>query len=334
MHLLSVMPLKPKIAVHIVTYNHSRLIETCLAALRGLDVVVCIVDNASTDDTVERVRQLGYECIANRTNVGYAVAHNQALRETESEYVLTLNPDVILQPGFLETMSRVMDDNPDVGLAAACLLRIESLGETPRIIDSTGLYMRRNRRQGLLFDSAPLEACPKQPRLILGPDGAAAFYRRAMLEDIAYNGEVFDEDFFIHKEDIDVCWRALLRGWKSLYIPQAVAWHIRNFRPGQRQAVDPLLKMYAVRNRYLLMLKNEDPALFRWDFFQIVTYDVGIFFYMLLRERSSLRALSSLWQLRRKMLAKRRDIQTRRRATTEQVAPFMGHGDTVGMSPS
>lgn len=334
MHLLSSTPLKSKIAVHIVTYNHRHLIETCLAGLRGLDVAICIVDNASTDDTVERVRQSGYDCIVNQTNVGYAVAHNQALRHTDSEYVLTLNPDVILLPGFFETMSRVMDENPDVGLAAACLLRIESLGETPRIIDSTGLYMRRNRRQGLLFDSAPLETCPNQPRFILGPDGAAAFYRRAMLEDIAYNGEVFDEDFFIHKEDIDVCWRALLRGWKSLYVPQAVAWHIRNFRPGQRQAVDPLLKMYAVRNRYLLMLKNEDPTLFRRDFFQIVTYDIGIFFYMLLRERSSLRALSSLWSLRRKMLAKRHDIQTRRRATTEQVAPFMGHGDTVGMSPS
>jgi len=333
MHLLPEPLLKSKIAVHIVTYNHSQLIETCLAALRGIDVVVCIVDNASTDDTVERIRQLGYDCIVNPTNLGYAVAHNQALRHTESEYVLTLNPDVVLQPGFIEAMCRVMDDNPDVGLAAACLLRIESLGETPKIIDSIGLYMRRNRRQGLLFDSAPLENCPDQPRAILGPDGAAAFYRRAMLEDIAYNGEIFDEDFFIHKEDIDVCWRALLRGWKSLYVPQAVAWHIRSFRPGQRQAVDPLLKMYAVRNRYLLMLKNEDPTLFRRDFFQIITYDLGILVYMLLRERSSLRALSSLWALRKKMLAKRRDIQTRRRATAARVAPFMGHGDTVGMSP-
>ncbi|MEP7292606.1 MAG: glycosyltransferase family 2 protein [Chloroflexota bacterium] len=318
-------PATAKTAVHIVTYNHAHLIDACLRPLRDLDVTVCIVDNGSTDDTVRRVEQAGYACIVNATNLGYSGAHNQALRQTQSEYVLTLNPDVVLQPGYIETMCAVLDANPDVGSAAGCLLRVNALDETPQVIDSVGLFMRRNRRQGLLLDGEPLDRRPTTQQIILGPDGAAAFYRRAMLDDIAIDGEIFDEDFFIHKEDVDLCWRALLRGWKSLYVPDAVAWHIRNFRPGKRETVDPFLRLCAVRNRYLLMLKNEDPALFRRDLLPIIAYDAAIIGYLLLRERSSLRALGSAWALRHKMSAKRRQIQSRRRATTEQIAPFMGH---------
>ena len=316
---------KLRTAVHIVTYNHAHLIEACLRPLRSLDVEVCIIDNASTDDTVQRVRQVGYACIANTTNVGFAAAHNQAIRATKSDYILVLNPDVVLQPGFIEAMVQVMDAHPDVGSAAGCLLRVDSLDESPQIIDGTGLFLRRNRRQGLLNDGEPLESRPTEQCLILGPDGAAAFYRRAMLDDIAINGEIFDEDFFIHKEDVDICWRALLRGWKALYVPEAVGWHIRTFRPGKRQQVSPFLKMCAVRNRYLLLLKNEDPVLFRRDFLHILAYDIGILGYLVLRERSSLRALGSAWALRGKMLTKRREIQGRRQSRSAQLAPFMQH---------
>ncbi len=318
-------PSRSKTAVHIVTYNHAHLIDACLRPLRDLKVEVCVIDNASSDDTAERVRQAGYPCIVNHENRGYAAAHNQAIRQTSSEYILTLNPDVVLQPGFIAALEQALDANPEVGSAAACLLRVEALDVAPVAIDGVGLYMRRNRRQGLLCDGEPLANRPTEPRTILGPDGAAAFYRRAMLEDIAVDGEIFDEDFFIHKEDVDICWRALLRGWQALYVPQAVGWHIRSFRPGRREHVSAFLRLCAVRNRYLLLLKNEDPALFRRDFFHIITYDIAILGYLLLRERSSLRALGSAWALRRKMLAKRRQIQARRRVSSAQLAPFMGH---------
>jgi GT2 family glycosyltransferase len=322
------------ISVHIVTYNHAGTIPACLEPLLAQradfpDLHICVVDNASQDDTIAQVQhfsdthQANIQIITSPTNTGYAGGHNLALKHTTSDYVLTLNPDVRLQPGYLAAMLHTMLTHPEVGACAGRLLRIESLSDAqPYAIDGIGIYMRPNRRQGLLLDSAPVEAAPDTPQPIFGPDGAAAFYRRAMLDDIAIDGEIFDEDFFIHKEDVDLCWRALLRGWQALYVPDAVADHVRTFRPGRRERANPFLRMCAVRNRYLLMLKNEIPALFWRDFLSIAAYDVAIIGYLLLRERESLSALKSAWKLRRKMLEKRRVIQAKRKADATEMAKY------------
>jgi GT2 family glycosyltransferase len=324
----------PTISVHIVTYNHADTIAACLEPLLAQradfpDLKICVVDNASQDNTVEEVRRFSdtynanIEIIVSATNTGYAGGHNLALKHTSSDFVLTHNPDVRLRPGYLAAMLRVMQQNPDVGACAGRLLRIDSLSDVaPHAVDGIGIFMRPNRRQGLLLDGASLDTVPETPLSIFGPDGAAAFYRRAMLDDIAIDGEIFDEDFFIHKEDVDLCWRSLLRGWKSLYVPDAIAEHVRTFRPGRRERANPFLRMCAVRNRYLLMLKNEIPALFWRNFLPIAFYDVAIIGYLILRERESLSALRSAWSLRKKMLAKRRVIQSRRKADAAEMAKY------------
>lgn len=321
---LKVIALMSKIAVHVVTYNSSETIVTCLRALLEQDAEFSlhIVDNASTDSTVEQIRALGLPVQVSSTNVGYSAAHNRALKATDSEFVLTLNPDVLLQPGYLKSMLGTLEGDRSLGSAAGCLLRVESLGDTPHAIDSIGVFMRRNRRQGLLKENTPLTDVPLEQQPIFGPDGAAAFYRRAMLEDIAVDGEIFDEDFFMHKEDIDICWRAQLAGWTSTFQPDARAHHIRRFRPNQRQRVDPKLRMFAVRNRYLLMLKNEIPRLFWRDILRIVVYDLAVLAYIVFREPASLRGLSSAWALRKRMLHKRRLIQGRRRVDAAKLAPL------------
>jgi GT2 family glycosyltransferase len=314
-----------RVAVHLVTYNNEDTIHECLSALLAQDepFTLHIIDNASTDQTVERMKALGLAVHVNKTNVGYAVAHNQALAATQSDYVLTLNPDLVLQPGFLAEMRRALDTEPRLGSAAGRLLRVEQVGAQPHAIDSVGLYLRRNRRQGLLMDGAPVSDAPTDPRPIFGPDGAAAFYRRAMLDDISIGGEIFDEDFFIHKEDVDICWRAQLAGWRSTYVPGAIAHHIRTFRPGQRGTVSSFLRMCAVRNRYLLMMKNEIPVLFWRDLWRIAAYDLAIIGYLVLRERASLRGLTSAWALRGKMWEKRRAIHAKRRASADEIAALL-----------
>jgi GT2 family glycosyltransferase len=309
----------PTIAVHIVTYNSASAITGCLTALAAQqhgDYGVTVIDNASADDTVALVQQHGFAPIVNPRNVGYAAGQNQALRLTDSRYVLTLNPDVALEPGFLTAMQSALDTAPGCGSAAGCLLRVDALDEQPLMIDGTGLFMRRNRRQGLLNEGVPAAQCPLARQPIFGPDGAAAFYRRAMLDDVQIDGEVFDADFFMHKEDIDVVWRAQLLGWRSMYVPDAVAKHIRTFRPGQRARVNDTLRATALRNRYLLMLKNDMPALFWRDLLRIALYDVALVGYVVLRERRSLRAFFPPRDVLRRMLHKRRQIQARRRVTS------------------
>lgn len=313
----------PRISVHIVTYQSASTIETCLEALlrqQDADFAVCVIDNASRDDTVARVRRFDVPLRVNTHNSGYAAAHNQAIDQTSSDYVLTLNPDVQLQPGFLAAVIGAMDTQPQAGSAAACLLRVDQLGQPPQVMDGSGLYMRRSRRQGLRNEGIAIDQRPRQHLPIFGPDGAAAVYRRAMLDDIRIDGEVFDHDFFMHKEDVDVCWRAQLRGWEAVYVPGAVAHHVRAFRPGQRDRVSPEMRFLGLRNRYLLMLKNEHPAHFLRDLPWIAAYDLGILGYVLLRERGSLAAYRSLFGLRRQMLAKRRSIQGGRKADWRTIA--------------
>jgi GT2 family glycosyltransferase len=310
------------VAVQVVTYNSAATIEVCLRAVmdqRAADFQVLVIDNASADDTVARVQNLGVPIITNAQNLGYAAAHNQALAQTDSAFVLTLNPDLWLDPGYLRAMQDALASDVQIGSAAGCLLRVESLGAAPTCIDSTGLFMRRNRRQGLRNEGRPVAERPAQLEPIFGPDGAAALYRRAMLEDIGVEGEVFDADFFMHKEDVDVCWRAQWRGWKSVYVPGALAHHVRGFRPGQRSAVTAAMRFYGTRNRYLLMLKNEAPAHFWRDCAVVTLYDLGILAYVLLRERETLKAFRSAWALRGRMLHKRRIIQNGRRVTWREM---------------
>ncbi len=304
-----------KICIQIVTYNSAPTIQTALQSVLGQtyqDYDLTIVDNASNDDTVAIIRALNLDVICNAQNSGYAAAHNQALEISDAPYVLTLNPDVWLAPNFIETMLATLDSYPRVGAAAGCLQRVEHLDDQPIHIDSTGLYMMPSRRQRLRDEGKPIEDHTQIPTYIFGPDGAAAVYRRAMLDDIKIAGEFFDTDFFMHKEDVDICWRAQWRGWDALYVPAATAKHIRHFRPGQRQQVSEDMRFLSVRNRYLLMFKNDAAGHFWRDFFHIALYDLKIFFYILLFERASLRALYAVWKLRHRTKAKRQHIQQTR----------------------
>jgi GT2 family glycosyltransferase len=307
------------LAVHIVTHNNAATLNLCLESVRcqqlAVPLHIRLFDNASSDATRQIAAQYAHTLIESPVNLGYAAAHNRLLALSDEPYVLTLNPDVRLAPDFCAHVLRALGGKPRAGMAAACLLRCETLHAPPESVDGAGLFMRRSRRQGLIAENAPLERRPLQAAEIFGVDGAAACYRRQMLREIALDGEIFDEDFFMHKEDVDLCWRAQLCGWRCIYVPEAQAQHIRTFRPNQRKRVPTWLRRLAVRNRYLLLLKNDFPAHLLRDALPFVTYEIGILAYMLLREPRSLIAYAQAWQLRKKMLIKRRLLRAKRRVT-------------------
>jgi GT2 family glycosyltransferase len=307
-----------QVAVHIVTYNSAATIEACLHSIQAQSVAVelCIVDNASLDDTVVRIERLGYPVLVNGCNRGYSAAHNQALNCTRAPFILTLNPDVRLEPDFIEQLLAVMTIRPTIGATAGLLLRTDALHIDGQTVDSGGLYMTHTMRQRLRFEGDAASTIPQGVRPIFGPDGAAAFYRRAMLDDIALDAEVFDEDFFIHKEDVDICWRMQWRGWEALHVPAAKAHHIRHFRPGERESIAAWVRRYALRNRYLLLLKNADSLLLLLHLVPMLVYDVAILLYVLLHEQSSLAAYREVWHLRRRMLSKRQRIMQSRCVTS------------------
>src|SRR5437016_6203643 len=91
-----------------------------------------------------------------------------------------------------------------------------------------------------------------EPAYVFGATGAAALYRRVMIEDISVAGEFYDEDFFSYREDADVAWRAQLRGWRCVYTPRAVAWHVRRVTPSRRRELPLFINWHSVKNRFLM----------------------------------------------------------------------------------
>ena len=152
---------------------------------------------------------------------------------------------------------------------------------------------------------------------VFGVSGACAFYRLVALEDIKFNNEYFDEDFFAYKEDIDISYRLRWRGWKIYYCPQAISYHHRQVFGGKvnikdfilrRQKRSSLLKYYSYRNHLYLLIKNKSLINFFRDFFFIFFYELGKFFYILFFEPKTLEAIRDVLNNYLKMFKKRRWI--------------------------
>ena len=154
------------------------------------------------------------------------------------------------------------------------------------------------------------------------PSGCAALYRRDMIEDISINGEFFDPDFFAYREDADVAWRAQLRGWRCVYTPQAIAYHVRTVSRENRKSLSPVINMHSVKNRFLLRIKNLTPAVFRRCWLPMILRDVVVIGGCLLSEPSSLAAFWRLGRGLRRALATRRLIMARRTVSDESLAEW------------
>lgn len=312
----------PHVTVGIVTWDADELLARCVASVRAqnypaLDLHVW--DNASG----ERGRAIvsgavcTEECTWSPVNLGFSGGHNRLIAASRGAYYLCLNPDAVLAPDYVRTLVAALERTPPAGSATGRLLRLD----TPETIDSTGIVMTRDQRH--LDRGADEAAAGRQDEAaeeVFGPSGAAALYRRAMLEDVAVAGEYFDEDFFAYREDADLAWRAQVLGWTSLYVPGAVAHHRRRVTPSRRRDLPAEVNRYSVRNRFLLRLKNQsasEAVRFLWP---TMVRDLQVVGYVLLREHTSIRGLVDVIRLTPRMWRKRRLIQGRRRTRPADVA--------------
>ncbi|GIP55867.1 glycosyltransferase family 2 protein [Paenibacillus vini] len=278
------------VSVHIVTFNSGNDIEACLEAIFGQTYPInqiIIVDNASADDTIQRVEAIRARAsipvqislVTNADNVGFAPAHNQAIRLSSADYMLILNPDVILSPTYVEYLIRIMNKDQGIGSATGMLV----FQNQPGIIDSTGLVMNRIWRA---FDRGAGEPADKWKVSgdVFGVSGAAAIYSREMIEAISIQGEFFDEDFFAYKEDVDVAWRGRLFGYRSYYCAEAVGYHKRGWKKGSRKQQPLFIRLHSFINRYKMMYKNLCPSAWKKQFLPLLAYEIVVHAYMLLRE--------------------------------------------------
>jgi GT2 family glycosyltransferase len=316
------------VTVGIVTWNSAHDLPNCLAALAHQDyphIEVIVVDNASVDDSISITRQMAPQAklITLSANIGFSGGHNQGIHASQGTFYMPLNPDLEMEPGYISAMVSAIESDPQYGMAAGRLY-LGAKGQIPRKFDSTGLFLDKKRRQFIRgFDTEDVGQY-NQIEEVFGVDGAAPLYRREMLDDIRILGEYFDEAFHSHKEDVDLSWRARIYGWRCIYTPYAIAYHCRTFQPGiMRRVIHPEVKLHAVKNRYLLLLKNESRLGWRRDGFQIFLYDLKIFIYILLFERYSLKAIALIMQDWKRILVWRNEIRNKARVLpSEQVRWF------------
>ena len=326
------MAYKDLVSVTIVTYNSGRFIKRCLESVleqKYPKMEVVVVDNASTDGTVDILEPFADRCrlYYNNENLGFAAAQNQAIALAQGEFILTLNPDVLMLPNFTQALVEAAYMDPKVGTVCGKLLSILSNFDLPdrQLVDSTGIYFTPMLRH---LDRGSQEVDNGHYlnfEYVFGATAAAALYRRTMIEDISIQGEFFDPDFFVYREDADVAWRAQLMGWRCMYTPMARGYHVRNVLPGNRRALPPVINMHSVKNRFLLRIKNMTPDLYRRNWLSITARDLVVVGACLLHEHSSLKAFTYLAKNWKRVMAKRHEIMRRRKAKDDYIASWFSY---------
>ena len=253
-----------ELSVVIVNTQTRDLVLTCLRHLMpelgDLDHEVFVVDNASTDGSVEAIRREfpAAKVIANRENRGFARANNQALRLAGGDQILLLNPDTEIQPGALAILRRALGTLPDAVVVGPRVLRPDGRLDLAcrRSFPSPGVALARLTGLSRLFPRARWVARynltytdPNQPAEIDCGTGAALLFDGKAFQAVG----CFDEDFFMYGDDLDVCFRLKAKGGRVYYVPDAVVIHLKGGTTRQRPR--PMLREFH-RSMWLFYRKH------------------------------------------------------------------------------
>lgn len=256
---------QPKIGVIVINWNGKYLLEECLGSVEDQDYdnyKIIFVDNGSKDGSVEFVKEKfpKIEVISLDRNTGFAKANNigihKAFEDSEVEYIALLNNDAVAEKDWLSEMIKVIEKDEKMGSVAPKVLKyykrnIIDIAGTAIHLDGGGASSHINE-----IDKGQ---CDKTIE-IFGPSGCSCLYSREMLKDIQIKDDFFDSDFFAYFEDVDLNWRARLRGWKSLFAPNAIVYHRHSETTG---LYSPFKAFYTHRNRHFVVIKNF--PLFLWQ---------------------------------------------------------------------
>lgn len=242
---------KPLVSVLIVNWNGKHHLRECLdslAAQRFKDFEVVLVDNGSNDGSIDFIRA-GYpwvKVVPLIENAGFAEGNNIAAAHAAGDYLVTLNNDTWVDPGWLQTLVAVAESHPAVGMIGSRICMYDD----PQRLDSLGVRicldgMTRGALRGARF--ADLDCGAVEP--ILVPSACAALYKRVMVAETGF----FDSDFFAYCEDTDLGLRGRLAGWGAVLATDAVVWHKYSQTGGE---ISPLKLRLVERNHYWVVLKS------------------------------------------------------------------------------
>ncbi|MDD5341305.1 MAG: glycosyltransferase family 2 protein [Patescibacteria group bacterium] len=262
-----------KVAVIIVNFNGREYLDDCLKSLLNLDypkedLKIFLVDNASTDDSLEFVKHNypAVDLIINKENLGFAAGNNLALEKAVAEsfdFVYLINQDTVSEPDSLNKLISVLRDERVAAVQPRLMLwpekdKVNSLGNSIHFLGfgfSSGGYQKFS---GNLT-----------PREIAYASGAAVLIKTEVLKKIG----LFDPDFFMYHEDLDLGWRARLAGYDILLVPEAVVYHKYQFSKS-------IKKYYFMeRNRLICLLENYKLGTLILIFPTWLLMEIGLFIF-------------------------------------------------------
>ena len=252
-----------KVAVVILNWNGKNFLEKFLPSVFACNssyAEIIVADNASTDDSVSFLRSKypQVRIIQNASNGGFAKGYNDALKLLEAEYYVLLNSDVEVTPDWIDGVIQLMDTDKSI---AACQPKIrafddkklfEYAGAAGGFIDKYGYPFCRGRILDTLEED---KGQYNDVREVFWATGACLFVRSECFHKV--NG--FDEDFFAHMEEIDLCWRLKNLGYKIMYSPDSMVFHVGGGTLNKTSSKKTYLNF---RNNLILLCKNHPPQYF------------------------------------------------------------------------
>ena len=310
----------PRISVVIPNWNGLAHLDTCLSALDRQtfsDFEIIIVDNASSDGSVAFIRRKYPQAkvIELPENRGFAGACNAGIRAAQGEFVVLLNNDTEVDPGWLAAIVDAFQRHPEAGIVASKMLLFDQRDVFHTAGDFYGFDGIPGNRGVWERDDGQFD----REEYVFSACGGSAACRRTMLDQIG----LLDEDFFFSCEDLDLAWRAQLAGWRVLYTPAAIVYHKLSATGGGATA-----SFYDGRNFLYLIAKNYPTSLLRKHWRAILGAQINIAWEALrswrgAAARARLRGMmAGLLNLPR-MLAKRRLVQASRKATDEYLETML-----------
>jgi GT2 family glycosyltransferase len=258
-----------KVSAIIVSHNSDAVLPHCLGALAQQTAAVheiIIVDCGSENrNTLLSLGGREGVTLVETSNIGFSRANNLGMEfvSPQTDFVVFLNPDTFLIPDFVATALKICLDNPRAGIVSGKLNGYDITQSVPTgRLDSTGIF---RKWYGRWFDRGQGEQDQGQynaPALVPALCGALLFCRMTALQ--ALSGPAFDPDFFLYKEDIELCLRMRKVGWQLLYHPRLLAYHGRGWNK-KRRAMPVGLRYTAAANEILLYKKHPSPYMI-WAF--------------------------------------------------------------------
>lgn len=321
-----------KVIISLLTWNGARYLPWLVSSLQAQTFkgwTLLVLDNASGDDSVKVMAENlpGAKIIRQKKNIGFARGHNLIMNWTESDYILVLNQDVILDKDYLQKLVNFMNKNPKVASAAGKLMYWDfAEGRQSDRIDSFGLKIDHKR---FVYDYLQGQADRETENTeVFGLSATAVLYRRRALESVADNKsenyhEFFDEDFFAYKEDVDLAWRLRLAGWQNWLVATTRGYHHRTVSGGANIRFmfkhRSMANRLSYRNHLITLYKNSFYKNIFQDFWPIWWYETRKLLYLSIFERKTLAGLGEFLSLLPTLRRKRKFIMARAQLTPAQM---------------